>query len=106
MYKRLLPFDIHGKDRREYTQNKSSRCFLDEDVPGGASAYMFQQVFEGAKNIPISGLYAYHDFWQRRIEPPMVAMAIISPNQMPEQIFEAIYGMMSEVDPDSFPSLD
>jgi len=41
----LLPFDIHHAIVGSL--EKTSRIlFLDEDVPGGASAYMFQQVME------------------------------------------------------------
>ncbi|MFQ5353072.1 MAG: transketolase C-terminal domain-containing protein, partial [Candidatus Binatia bacterium] len=41
----LLPFDVHGKIG-ESLQKTSRVLFLDEDVPGGTSAYMMQQVLE------------------------------------------------------------
>ncbi|RYZ58445.1 MAG: transketolase [Chitinophagaceae bacterium] len=42
----LLPFDLHHKILDSL--KKTNRIlFLDEDVPGGATAYMFQQVMEG-----------------------------------------------------------
>ena len=42
----LLPFDI--EHRIEASLQKTNRVlFLDEDVPGGASAYMMQKVLEG-----------------------------------------------------------
>ncbi|NTS43947.1 transketolase [Flavisolibacter sp. BT320] len=42
----LLPFDIHHKILDSL--KKTNRIlFVDEDVPGGATAYMFQQVMEG-----------------------------------------------------------
>ncbi|NCX96026.1 MAG: transketolase [Chitinophagia bacterium] len=41
----LLPFDIHGVIVDSL--KKTNRiAFIDEDVPGGATAYMFQQVME------------------------------------------------------------
>ena len=41
----LLPFDI--SHRIVESLKKSNRIlFIDEDVPGGATAYMFQQVME------------------------------------------------------------
>ena len=41
----LLPFDIHHKIKDSLT--KTNRIiFIDEDVPGGASAYMFTKVME------------------------------------------------------------
>ena len=41
----LLPFDIHHHIARS-VQKTSRVIFLDEDVPGGATAYMLQQVIE------------------------------------------------------------
>jgi pyruvate/2-oxoglutarate/acetoin dehydrogenase E1 component len=100
----LLPFDIHGKIG-ESIRKTNRVVFLDEDVPGGASAYMFQQVFEEQK------IFQYLDSTPISISAKAHRAAYGSdgdyfskPNA--EQIFEAIYGMMSEVDPDSFPSLD
>jgi pyruvate/2-oxoglutarate/acetoin dehydrogenase E1 component len=41
----LLPFDIHHKILGSL--KKTSRIvFIDEDVPGGAAAYMFNKVME------------------------------------------------------------
>jgi pyruvate/2-oxoglutarate/acetoin dehydrogenase E1 component len=41
----LLPFDIHGRIL-ESLQKTGRVLFLDEDVPGGTSAYMLQEVIE------------------------------------------------------------
>ena len=41
----LLPFDIHHSIV-ESLKKTSRIIFIDEDVPGGATAYMFQQVME------------------------------------------------------------
>jgi pyruvate/2-oxoglutarate/acetoin dehydrogenase E1 component len=41
----LLPFDIHGSILSSL-QKTNRILFVDEDVPGGASAYMLQQVME------------------------------------------------------------
>jgi pyruvate/2-oxoglutarate/acetoin dehydrogenase E1 component len=41
----LLPFDIHGQIV-ESLKKTNRIVFLDEDVPGGATAYMMQQVLE------------------------------------------------------------
>jgi pyruvate/2-oxoglutarate/acetoin dehydrogenase E1 component/TPP-dependent pyruvate/acetoin dehydrogenase alpha subunit len=44
----LMPFDIHHQILASL--KKTARIvFIDEDVPGGATAYMFQQVMEGQK---------------------------------------------------------
>ncbi len=56
----LLPFDIHHKILDSL--KKTARIvFVDEDVPGGASAYMFQQVME------VQGGYRYLDVAPRTI---------------------------------------
>ena len=42
----LLPFDIHHSILQSL-QKTNRILFIDEDVPGGGTAYMFQQVIEG-----------------------------------------------------------
>jgi pyruvate/2-oxoglutarate/acetoin dehydrogenase E1 component/TPP-dependent pyruvate/acetoin dehydrogenase alpha subunit len=97
----LLPFDIHGKIL-ESLKKTSRVIFVDEDVPGGTSAYMLQEVIEkqggyywldsapktltGAPHRPAYG--SDGDYWSK-------------PNA--ETIFDAVYGMMREVDPGQFP---
>jgi 2-oxoisovalerate dehydrogenase E1 component len=98
----LLPFDIHG--RIAESLKKTSRIlFVDEDVPGGTSAYMLQEVIEkqggyfwldspprtlpGAIHRPAYG--SDGDYWSK-------------PN--PETVFDAVYDMMHEVDPAAYPS--
>ncbi len=56
----LLPFDISGKIV-ESLQKTGRILFIDEDVPGGASAYMFQQVIE------MQGGYRYLDAQPRTL---------------------------------------
>jgi 2-oxoisovalerate dehydrogenase E1 component len=41
----LMPFDIHGKIV-ESLKKTNRILFIDEDVPGGATAYMMQEVIE------------------------------------------------------------
>src|SRR3972149_9099481 len=51
----LLPFDIHG--RIVESLKKTNRVFfVDEDVPGGASAYMMQEALEKQGGYPGRGL--------------------------------------------------
>jgi len=97
----LLPFDINGIIS-ESIRKTNRVIFLDEDVPGGASAYMFQQVFEK------------QDIFRHLDAPPLTISAkahrvpygsdgdyFSKPNA--EEIFETIYRMMSEVDPGEWP---
>ena len=99
----LIPFDVH-KSIIESVKKTNRVVFLDEDVSGGASAYMFQQVFEG------QGAYRWLDAEPKTITAKDHRTAYGSdgdyfskPNA--EQIFEVIYGMMNEVSPGDYPGL-
>ncbi|MEP7136004.1 MAG: transketolase C-terminal domain-containing protein, partial [Chloroflexota bacterium] len=97
----LLPFDIHSMIV-ESLKKTNRVIFLDEDVPGGTSAYMMQEVIEkqggyfhldspaktlsGKAHRPAYG--SDGDYWSK-------------PNV--ETIFDAVYEMMNEVDPGQFP---
>jgi pyruvate/2-oxoglutarate/acetoin dehydrogenase E1 component/TPP-dependent pyruvate/acetoin dehydrogenase alpha subunit len=97
----LLPFDRHG--RIAESLKKTNRVlFLDEDVPGGATSYMMQQVLEA------QGGYAWLDSAPKTLAAKEHRPAYGSdgdyfskPNR--ESIFEAVYDMMHEADPGSFP---
>ena len=99
----LLPFDIHNDIAKSLA--KTNRLLIvDEDVPGGGSAYILQQILENqsgydlldSKPVTLSAKAhrtAYGtdgDYYSK-------------PNS--NDIFEAAYGMMNEVDPIKFPSL-
>jgi pyruvate/2-oxoglutarate/acetoin dehydrogenase E1 component len=99
----LLPFDIHGSIV-ESLKKTNRILFVDEDVPGGTSAYMLQEVIEkqdgyhwldspprtlpGAAHRPAYG--SDGDYWSK-------------PNT--ETIFDAVYEMMHEADPSQYPVL-
>jgi len=97
----LLPFDLHG--RIIESLKKTNRIlFLDEDVPGGASAYMMQEVIEH------QGGYYHLDSEPRTLSGKAHRPAYGSdgdywskPNS--ETVFDAVYEMMHEVDPAQFP---
>jgi pyruvate/2-oxoglutarate/acetoin dehydrogenase E1 component len=99
----LLPFDREG--RIVESLKKTGRAvFLDEDVPGGTTAYMMQQVIDGQggyhwlDSAPVAVSARAHrpaygsdgDYWSK-------------PNR--ETIFRAIYALMQEAEPDSYPEL-
>lgn len=99
----LLPFDINhliGKSLK-----KTNRIlFIDEDVPGGATAYMMQHVLND------QGGYRYLDSEAKCItaQPHRTAYAtdgdyFSKPNA--EDILEAVYEVMHEADPAAYPSL-
>ncbi|HUH98227.1 MAG TPA: thiamine pyrophosphate-dependent enzyme [Anaerolineales bacterium] len=99
----LLPFDIHGQIV-ESLKKTNRVLFLDEDVPGGTSAYMMREVIEkqngyfhldsqprtlsGTDHRPAYG--SDGDYWSK-------------PNA--ETIFDAVYEMMHEVDPAAYPEI-
>ena len=101
--KTLMPFDIYGVIGQSI--RKTNRViFIDEDVPGGATAYMLDQVFKDKE------LFQFLDGLPQTLsgQPNSSAYAsdgdyFCKPNA--EDIYEAIYAMMSEVDPDSYPEL-
>lgn len=99
----LLPFDIHHSIV-ESIKKTNRAVFADEDVPGGASAYMMQQVIEG------QGAYFYLDSQPITISAKAHRPAYGSdgdyfskPNV--EEVFDTIYALMSESDPKSFPAI-
>jgi len=98
----LLPFDIHGKIV-ESLKKTSRVLFLDEDVPGGTSAYMMQEVIEK------QGGYFHLDSPARTLSGKAHRPAYGSdgdywskPNA--ETVFDAVYEMMNEVDPSRYPA--
>jgi pyruvate/2-oxoglutarate/acetoin dehydrogenase E1 component/TPP-dependent pyruvate/acetoin dehydrogenase alpha subunit len=96
----LLPFDIHNSIVKSV--EKTNRVlFLDEDVPGGATAYMMQAVLERQSG------YEFLDAPPRTLtaKPHRPAYGsdgdyFSKPNR--EQIVETIYSMMRESDPGRF----
>jgi pyruvate/2-oxoglutarate/acetoin dehydrogenase E1 component len=97
----LLPFDIYG--RITESLRKTNRIvFLDEDMPGGTTAYMYQQVLE------VQGGFRHLDSQPRTLSAQPHRPAYGSdgdywskPNV--EQIFETIYELMHEAEPGSYP---
>jgi 2-oxoisovalerate dehydrogenase E1 component len=99
----LLPFDIHH--RIVESVKKTNRIiFADEDVPGGATSYMMQQVLE------VQNAYQYLDskpvtITAKEHRPAYASDGDYFTKPNPEDVFETVYTLMHEVDPDAFPSL-
>lgn len=99
----LIPFDIHHTIV-ESLKKTNKILFLDEDVPGGASAYMMQQVLEVQKG------FRYLD-----IEPKTLAAKEHRPaygsdgdyfsKPGVEDVYDAVYNLMHQYNPEKFPSL-
>jgi 2-oxoisovalerate dehydrogenase E1 component len=99
----LLPFDIHGKIV-ESLRKTSRILFVDEDVPGGTSAYMLREVLE------VQGGYTWLDSAPRTLPGSAHRPAAgndgdywSKPNA--ESIFDAVYEMMHEAKPAEFPAI-
>jgi pyruvate/2-oxoglutarate/acetoin dehydrogenase E1 component/TPP-dependent pyruvate/acetoin dehydrogenase alpha subunit len=97
----LLPFDLHGKIA-ESLRKTSRVVFIDEDVPGGGTAFMLQQVIEKQDG------YALLDSAPRTLSAKAHRPAYGSdgnywskPNV--ETVFETVYALMHEVSPARFP---
>ncbi len=99
----LLPFDVNHTIL-ESVKKTNRVVFADEDVPGGATAFMMQQVLEVQK------AYRYLDSAPLTIAAKEHRPAYGSdgdyfskPN--PEEVFDKVYELVSEAFPDRFPSV-
>ena len=99
----LIPFDRHHAIV-ESIKKTNRVVFADEDVPGGASAYMMQKVLEE------QGAFKYLDSLPLSVTAKDHRPAYGSdgdyfskPNV--EQVFDKIYELMSETDPENFPDI-
>ena len=99
----LLPFDRHHLIV-ESLKKTNRIAFADEDVPGGATAYMMQKVIEEQEG------YLYLDSQPVTIASKEHRPAYGSdgdyfskPNA--ELVFDKIYDLMREVDPENYPEI-
>jgi 2-oxoisovalerate dehydrogenase E1 component len=99
----LIPFDIHHKIS-ESVKKTNRLVFLDEDVPGGATAFMLQQVLEN------QNIFKYLDSIPVTITAKDNRTAYGSdgdyfckPNV--DDVIEVLYNIMNESDPSSYPAL-
>jgi pyruvate/2-oxoglutarate/acetoin dehydrogenase E1 component/TPP-dependent pyruvate/acetoin dehydrogenase alpha subunit len=99
----LLPFDINH-DLVKSIAKTSRLLVIDEDVPGGASAYILQQIIEQQNG------YNYLDSKPQTLtskahRPSYGTDGDYFSKPSAEDIFEKVYAMMNEVNPSKFPSL-
>jgi pyruvate/2-oxoglutarate/acetoin dehydrogenase E1 component len=97
----LLPFDINQMIL-ESLQKTGHILFVDEDVPGGATAYMLQEVIEKQGG-----------FWLLDSEPHTLTSKAHRPaygsdgdywsKPNADSVFEAVYEIMNEVSPSRYP---
>lgn len=99
----LLPFDLQHVIVQSL-QKTNRILFLDEDVPGGASAYMMQQVLEQQQG------YRYLDSPPATLtasehRPPYGSDGDYYSKPSIEDVIEKVYAIMHESQPARFPAL-
>jgi len=99
----LLPFDINH-DTIKSVAKTNRLLIVDEDVPGGASAYLLQQIIEEQDG------YQYLDskpatLTAKAHRPAYGSDGDYFSKPSAEDIFEKIYEMMHEADPNKYKSL-
>ncbi len=99
----LLPFDIHH-DTVKSVEKTNRLLVIDEDVPGGCSAYILDEIIEK------QGAYKFLDSAPQTLSAKAHRPAygtdgdyFSKPNA--EDVFEKVYAMMHESDPKNFPKL-
>jgi pyruvate/2-oxoglutarate/acetoin dehydrogenase E1 component/TPP-dependent pyruvate/acetoin dehydrogenase alpha subunit len=99
----LLPFDINH-DIVKSIQKTNRLLVIDEDVPGGASAYILQEVVEK------QNAYKYLDSKPQTLtakehRPAYGTDGDYFSKPSAEDIFEKVYNIMNEANPSKYPDL-
>ncbi|MFC2090766.1 thiamine pyrophosphate-dependent enzyme, partial [Bacteroidota bacterium] len=99
----LLPFDLDGIIAKSIAKTNKV-VFFDEDVPGGATAFMMKMVLEDQK--------AYFDLdteprtlTAHEHRPAYSSDGDYFSNPNAEDVFEIVYEIMNEYDPDKYPAI-
>jgi len=100
----LLPFDVHH-NIVESLKKTNKVVFMDEDVKGGATGFMMQKVLEE------QGGYQYLDSAPRTLtsqdhRPAYGTDGDYFSKSNPEELFDLVYGIMSEYNPSTYPSFE
>lgn len=99
----LLPFDLHGTIVSSLMKTNKI-VFFDEDVPGGTTAYMMQQVLEK------QGGWNYLDAEPKTItakdhRPAYGSDGDYFSNPNAENVFDTVYELMHEYNPTKYPTI-
>ncbi len=97
----LIPFDTE-RVILESLKKTNRIIFLDEDVPGGATAFMMQEVIED------QGGFNYLEIAPKTVtasahRPPYGTEGDYFSKPSSEDVFEAVYILMHELDPEMYP---
>ncbi len=99
----LLPFDVNHDIVKSIAQT-NRLLIIDEDVPGGASAYILHQIIDK------QDAYKYLDSKPQTLtakdhRPAYGTDGDYFSKPSTEDIFEKVYAMLNEVNPSKYPSL-
>lgn len=99
----LLPFDVNH-DIVKSVMKTNRLLIVDEDVPGGASAYLLQQILD------VQNGYDYLDSKPQTLtakahRPAYGTDGDYFSKPSVEDVYEKVYAMMNEVNPSKFPKL-
>jgi pyruvate/2-oxoglutarate/acetoin dehydrogenase E1 component len=99
----LLPFDIHH-DILKSIQKTNRFLVIDEDVPGGASAYILNEILN------VQNAYEFLDSQPKTLtakahRPAYGTDGDYFSKPSLEDIFETVYQVMHEVSPEDYPKL-
>ncbi|MFD0988554.1 thiamine pyrophosphate-dependent enzyme [Mariniflexile jejuense] len=99
----LLPFDLHH-DIAKSIKKTNRVMVIDEDVPGGASAYILNEILN------VQNAYQYLDSQPKTLtakdhRPAYGNDGDYFSKPSAEDIFEAVYNVFHEVNPSEFPKL-
>ena len=99
----LIPFDLH-KGVSKSVEKTNRLLIIDEDVPGGASAYMLSEILQN------QNVYEHLDskpqvLTAKEHRPAYGSDGDYFSKPSSEDVFEKVYSMFHEVDPKSYPNL-
>lgn len=99
----LLPFDLDGLCAQS-VKKTNKLLVVDEDVPGGASAYILQQIVETQK------AYYFLDSQPRTLtakahRPPYGSDGDYFSKPSVDDVVETVYAMMNETNPTKYPAI-
>ncbi|HLG33633.1 MAG TPA: transketolase C-terminal domain-containing protein, partial [Bacteroidia bacterium] len=99
----LIPFDIHH-NIVESVKKTNKLLVIDEDVPGGASAYILQQILEVQK------AFQFLDAEPRTLSSKEHRPAYGSDGDYfskpsAEDVFDMVYSIMNEYNPQKYPAI-
>ena len=99
----MIPFDL-SKDIIKSIQKTNRLMIIDEDVPGGGSSYILQELLNN------QNIYQYLDSEPKLVtakehRPPYGSDGDYISKPSFEDIFDEIYNLMRESDPNRFKKL-